>query len=179
MFGVFLALLVLPMTIEQQITAAAIRAGVEPALALAVARRESSLNPQAIGASGEVGLFQLMPSTAADLGVNPWDTQQNIEGGVRYLRQMFDRFGDWATALVGYNAGPGAVERREAPSSSYRYADDVLARAGIQEPLPTTVWARPPGAPEWLVSGVAAPDRMWLYVALAVAGISLVAVARS
>lgn len=172
------------MTIEQQITAAAIRAGVAPALALAVAQRESSLNPNAIGASGEIGLFQLKPGTAADLGVNPWNTAQNIEGGVRYLREQFDKFGTWATALVAYNAGPGAVERGEAPPSSYRYADDVLAAGGYEPALPgpvfsTTVWARAPAAPEWILGGVAAPDRLWLYAALAVAGVSLVMVARS
>lgn len=171
------------MTIEQQISAAAIRAGVEPALALAVARRESSLNPQAIGESGEIGLFQLKPGTAADLGVNPWDVTQNIEGGVRYLREQFDRFGDWATALLAYNAGPGAVERGEARPSSYQYADAVLAGAGskFSQPAPvftTTVWARAPAAPEWLVPGAPAPDRLWLYAALALASVSLVMVAR-
>ena len=165
------------MTIEQQISAAAIRAGVDPALALAVARRESSLNPLAIGKSGEIGLFQLMPSTAADLGVNPWDTAQNIAGGVSYLREMFDRFGNWTTALVAYNAGPGAVERREAPERSYQYANDVLAGAGVAAVLPrpvfsTTVWPRAPAAPEWLIPGAPGSDRMWLYAALAVASLS-------
>lgn len=165
------------MTIEQQITAAAIRARVDPALALAVARRESSLNPQAIGASGEIGLFQLKPGTAADLGVNPWDVNQNIEGGVRYLREQFERFGNWGTALLAYNAGPGAVERGEARPSSYQYADAVLAGAGIesvpsQPVFTTTVWARAPAAPEWLIPGAPGSDRMWLYAALAVASVS-------
>lgn len=174
----FLGVCCWAMTIEQQIGAAAVRAGVSPALAVAVAQRESGLNPSAIGESGEVGLFQLMPSTAADLGVNPWDTTQNIAGGVRYLREMFDRFGSWATALVGYNAGPGAVERGEAPRSSYEYADDVLAAAGVQGAAPaavfrTTVWGRTPATPEWLVGVLPGPERLWLYAALVVAGVSL------
>jgi len=145
---------------------------------LALARQESSLNPQAIGASGEIGLFQLKASTAADLGVNPWDVAQNIEGGLRYLREQYDRFGNWATALVAYNAGPGAVQRGEAPRSSYEYADGILADAGIQPGLPrpvfsTTVWARWPAEPEWLVAALPGPERLWLYAALVVAGVSL------
>ncbi len=52
-----------------------------------------------------------MPRTALELGVNPWNARQNIEGGARYLRQQHDRFGTWELALAAYNAGPGAVEK--------------------------------------------------------------------
>ena len=60
---------------------------------------------------GAIGLAQLMPFTARNLGVNPHDPKQNLEGGARYLSQQYRRFGDWRLALAAYNAGPGAVEQ--------------------------------------------------------------------
>ena len=92
---------------------AAQRNGVDPALLKGLIRQESGFNPNARSGAGAVGLTQLMPSTAAGLGVgDPTDPAQAIEGGARYLRQQLDRFGgDPAKALAAYNAGPGAVER--------------------------------------------------------------------
>jgi len=72
---------------------------------------ESNWDPVAVSYRGAVGLTQLMPSTAVQLGVNPWNALQNMEGGARYLRQQHDRFGTWELALAAYNAGPGTVER--------------------------------------------------------------------
>lgn len=118
------------MSVQSDIAAAAARYGIPASLALAVAQRESGYNQSARGAAGEVGVFQLMPGTARELGVNPYDLGENIDGGLRYLRQQFDRFGDWATALLAYNAGPGAVSRGAIPDSSRAYAGDVLATAG-------------------------------------------------
>ena len=72
---------------------------------------ESNWDPVVTSNRGAVGLTQLMPRTALELGVNPWNAQQNIEGGARYLRQQRDRFGSWSLALAAYNAGPGAVTK--------------------------------------------------------------------
>jgi soluble lytic murein transglycosylase-like protein len=96
-----------------EISAAATRNGVDPALLTGLIRAESNFNPSATSPAGAQGLTQLMPGTAASLGVtNPLDPVQAIEGGAKYLRQQLDRFGgDASKALAAYNAGPGAVER--------------------------------------------------------------------
>jgi soluble lytic murein transglycosylase-like protein len=96
-----------------EISAAAARNGVDPALLTGLIRAESNFNPNATSPAGAQGLAQLMPATAAGLGVtNPLDPTQAIEGGARYLRQQLDHFGgDASKALAAYNAGPGAVER--------------------------------------------------------------------
>src|SRR4051794_987078 len=98
------------MTVQDQITAEALRQGISPELALAVARRESGFNQGARGTSGEVGVFQLMPATAAGLRVDPYDLGDNIRGGVSYLRQLLTTYGgNTETALQAYNGGPGNV----------------------------------------------------------------------
>lgn len=91
--------------------AAARRHNVPEDLFLRLVHQESRWNPGAVSHAGALGLAQLMPETAALLGVNPHDPHQNLDGGARYLRMMFDRFGNWRLALAAYNAGPGAVQR--------------------------------------------------------------------
>jgi soluble lytic murein transglycosylase-like protein len=96
-----------------EITASAQRNGLDPALLAGLIKQESGFNANARSGAGAQGLTQLMPSTAAGLGVsNPLDPGQAIEGGAKYLKQQLDRFGgDVARALAAYNAGPGAVQR--------------------------------------------------------------------
>lgn len=91
--------------------AAARRHGVPEDLFLRLVQRESAWNPAAQSHKGALGLAQLMPGTARHLGVNPRDPHQNLDGGARYLRMMYDRFGSWRLALAAYNAGPEAVAR--------------------------------------------------------------------
>jgi len=112
-------------------------AGVPPNLALAVAKQESHFNPSAVSSAGAIGVMQLMPATAAGLGVNPYDPAQNIAGGVAYLGQQLNTYGgDQAKALAAYNAGPGAVNRAVAnygdnwlsamPSETRNYVASIL-----------------------------------------------------
>jgi soluble lytic murein transglycosylase-like protein len=93
--------------------AAAERHGLDPQLVLAVVGVESAFRPEAVSSKGAQGLMQLMPGTAASLGVDDaFDPEQNLDGGVRHLGALLARFGgDLARALAAYNAGEGAVAR--------------------------------------------------------------------
>jgi Transglycosylase SLT domain len=103
--------------------------------------QESGLNPRAVNpSSGAKGLMQLMPGTAADLGVNPDDVLGNVMGGVRYLREQLNTFGDVSKALAAYNWGPhhvaeatarwGADWLSHAPSETRHYVGSILSRLG-------------------------------------------------
>ena len=89
--------------------------------------------------------MQLMPATAAGLGVNPYDEQQNIAGGMSYLRQLYDRYGNWDQAVAAYNAGPGTVDKwlaglRNLPAETVGYLAKILgispAEAAGAAPVP-------------------------------------------
>lgn len=90
---------------------AARKHGVPEEMFLRLVQQESGWNPGAVSHKGATGLAQLMPGTAARLGVDPTVPQENLDGGARYLRMMYDKFGSWRLALAAYNAGPGAVEQ--------------------------------------------------------------------
>ncbi len=86
--------------------------GVDPLLVRLLVDQESGYNPWALSPVGAMGLTQLMPQTAWAMGVNdPWDPEQNLEGGIRYLSIQLDRYQSVELALAAYNAGPGAVDQ--------------------------------------------------------------------
>ena len=91
--------------------AAARKHGVPEDVFLRLVQQESGWNTGAVSVKGATGLAQLMPGTADRLGVDINDPGENLEGGARYLRMMYDRFGTWKLALAAYNAGPMAVEK--------------------------------------------------------------------
>ncbi len=127
------------------VSAAAARYGLDPALVLAIARRESGLDPNAVSRKGAQGVMQLMPDTARSLGVtNPFDPGQNINAGVRYLRQLVDQFGDLVKGVAAYDWGPGRVSAAieqygenwlgAAPAETKEYVRDIL---GVEAPTST------------------------------------------
>jgi len=89
----------------------ALKYGLDPDLFVRQIQAESSFNPNSVSSAGAIGLGQLMPATARDLGVDPNDPDQNLEGAARYMRQQLDSFGDYGLALAAYNAGPSRVQR--------------------------------------------------------------------
>ena len=93
--------------------AAARKHGVPEDLYLRLVQQESGWNHGAVSVKGASGLAQLMPGTAEVLGVDISSPAENLEGGARYLKMMYDKFGSWKLALAAYNAGPGAVERHK------------------------------------------------------------------
>lgn len=114
--------------LERLIAGACATTGDDPALVKAIVANESGFNPAATSPVGAQGLMQLMPGTAAEVGVrDAYDPAQNIAGGTRYLAHLLQRFnGDVPTAVAAYNAGPEAIARGEMPTETQHYVRSVM-----------------------------------------------------
>jgi hypothetical protein len=113
--------------------AAGAKYGVSPALLASVAKAESGLDPTAVSPAGAQGLMQLMPTTAASLGVDAFDPAQAVDGAARLLKSHLDTFGSTELAVAAYNAGPAAVRRYGGVppfSETQTYVRRVLAGMG-------------------------------------------------
>jgi soluble lytic murein transglycosylase-like protein len=120
---------------EQIVAKAATENGLRPEFVRSVAAVESAFRPKAVSPKGAIGLMQLMPGTANDLGVNPHDPVQNADAGAKYLKQLLLKYQGTTDpvrlALAAYNAGPGAVDRyKNIPPyrETQQYVEKVLRR---------------------------------------------------
>lgn len=117
------------------LTKAASAANISPALLSALVWQESRWNAQAVSRKGAIGLAQLMPATARDLGVNPMDPVANLNGGARYLRQLLDQFdGNVEKALAAYNAGAARVRNAggvPAIAETRNYVTSIVRRIAL------------------------------------------------
>ncbi len=123
-----------PAPAQDPLEAAARKAGLPPEFLKSVARIESAFRQDAISPKGAIGVMQLMPATARELGVNPHDKEQNLEGGARLLRDLLLKYQNEPDqvrrALAAYNAGPGAVARYNGTppyAETQNYVNKVLA----------------------------------------------------
>ncbi len=125
-----------PSELEPIFDQAARQYGISKDLLMAVAKAESNYNPSAVSGAGAIGIMQLMPDTANNLGVsNPYDATENIMGGARYLSQLLTQYnGDASLALAAYNAGTGNVAKYGGIppfKETQNYVSKVLADAGM------------------------------------------------
>ncbi len=125
---------VVPVRVEDPVEAAARKLGLPPEFVKSVARIESAFQQKAISPKGAIGVMQLMPATARELGVDPHDAEQNIEGGTRLLRDLLVKYQNEPDqvrrALAAYNAGTGAVARYNGTppyAETQNYVNKVLA----------------------------------------------------
>jgi peptidoglycan DL-endopeptidase CwlO len=111
---------------------ASAQTAIPASLLVATAYEESRMDPAAHSGAGALGLLQVMPGTAREVGLTAYEPGANVLAGARYLRQLLDRYGDVDLALAAYNAGPTTIDRAgHAPVDSLRYAKNVEARAAV------------------------------------------------
>lgn len=131
-----------PAGVQQALQQAAAATGLSPALLRAVATVESGLNPTVVSSAGAVGLMQLMPQTAAALGINSDNVSQNALGGAELLKSLLGQFGqNLSLALAAYNAGPGAVTHYGGVppyAQTQQYVSDVLSQYQSAQPHSAT-----------------------------------------
>lgn len=142
--------------------AMACKFGIPVGLFDALIMQESAYRPDAVSPKNAFGLAQLMPQTAAELGVDRYDVVQNLFGGAKYLRAQLDRFGHYPLALAAYNAGPGRVRNGKMPpiAETRRYVADILANWNRLEDLATMPALAAVSAP----SSAREPAERWISI---------------
>lgn len=135
LFSVFVALFLTSQVlassteeVKQNIIRQANSMGVDPAIVLSIAKTESGFRQEAKGLGGHIGVFQLSPHTAKTMGLNPYDLDDNIKGGITYYKNMYNRFGSMELAVAAYNSGPEAVKRckNTIPTHSRRFVSKIM-----------------------------------------------------
>lgn len=115
LFSIFSLCLCVQAATQDEVKQAIIKqcneSGVEPAIMLSLAKVESGFRQEARGGGGAIGVFQLLPATGKFLGVNPYELEGNIKGGVLYYKSMYNMFGSMEKAVAAYNTGAQAVKR--------------------------------------------------------------------
>lgn len=101
-------------TVKAAIVKYSVEMGVDPAITLSIAKTESGFRHEARSAHGAVGVFQLLPSTARRMGLNPYSLDDNIKAGIMYYKSMYKMFGSMELAIAAYNAGPANVKKYNA-----------------------------------------------------------------
>lgn len=133
--------------VKAAIVSQAIEMGIDPALALSIAKAESNFRMEARSAHGAVGIFQLMPSTAKKIGINPYSMTDNIKGGLKYYLMMYRMFGSVELALAAYNAGPGNVKKYNAVppfGETQRFVQKIMALQHVHKNDPVVLQAKAP-----------------------------------
>lgn len=124
--------------LDSELSSLAQRHDVPAALVRAMVAAESGGNARAVSSAGAIGLMQLMPATAAALGVDPWQPHENLSGGIRYIAELLHAYGKNARlALIAYNAGPQHANRvRDGSAVAYRETRRYLNAIAAHYPLP-------------------------------------------
>lgn len=128
--------------IQQKVIKYARKYGMDPDFALKWVRQESGFNPKAKSKAGAMGMLQLMPATAKELGVtDPYDEDQNLDAGFRYLKSKFKEFGDMSLALAAYNSGSGNVKKYGGIppfAETQNYVKSILGEQAMHSNYPIT-----------------------------------------
>ena len=135
--------------VKETIVKHSMEMGVDPALALSIAKKESGFKHELKSSHGAVGVFQLLPSTANKIGYNPYYLSENIKAGLTYYKMMYKMFGSKELALAAYNAGPGNVKKFNAVppyAETRRFVDKILAQQKIHQNDPCVLQAKAPVA---------------------------------
>ena len=114
--------------VKQNIIKQAKSRGVEPAIVLSIAKTESGFNQSAKSCGGHIGVFQLSHSAAKHMGLDPYNLDDNIKGGITYYKNMYERFGSMELAVAAYNVGPEAIRRHNntIPKHSQPFVNRIM-----------------------------------------------------